>query len=81
MKNKKFTLQDLEYGEETEKTWKMRHKHCFTCKMEKNTKKRGELEIHTVEPGVWRENRKSRKMRNSQCRTWNKARNSEKTEK
>ena len=34
--------------------------------------------MHTVWPGVWLENCKSWKMRNTQYRTWNMARNSEK---
>ena len=34
--------------------------------------------MHTVEPGIWRENRKSWKMRNTHGRTWNFARNSQK---
>ena len=35
---------------------------------EKNTQKRGKWEMHTVVPGVRRENRKSWKMRNKNCR-------------
>ena len=34
--------------------------------------------MHTVRPGVWQEKRKLWKMRNTHCRTWNVARNSEK---
>ena len=41
VKNEKYTLQDLDYGEKTEKTWKMRHKHCGTCNIVRNTEKRG----------------------------------------
>ena len=34
--------------------------------------------MHTVGPGIWRENRKSRKIRNTYFRTLNMARKSEK---
>ena len=34
--------------------------------------------MHTVGPGIWRENWKSRKMRNTHFRTWNMARKTEK---
>ena len=34
--------------------------------------------MHTAEPGIWRENGKSWKMRNTHGRTWNFARNSQK---
>jgi len=37
--------------------------------------------MNTVEPGLWRKNYKSWNMRNTQFRTWNVARNSEKREK
>ena len=37
----KCTVQDLEYGEKTEKTWKMRHKHSLTGNMARNTEKGG----------------------------------------
>ena len=37
--------------------------------------------MNTVEPGLCRENCKSWKMRNTQCRTCNVARNSKKREK
>ena len=42
--------------------------------IEKNEK----WEMHTVEPGIWWENRMSRKMRNTHFRTWNMARKTEK---
>ena len=35
------------------------------------TKKREKWEMHTEGPGIWRENWKSRKMRNTHFRTWN----------
>jgi len=34
--------------------------------------------MHTVGLGIWREKRKTRKMRQKHCMTWNMARNSEK---
>ena len=34
--------------------------------------------MHTVGPGIWRENRKMWKMRQKHCLTWNLARNTEK---
>ena len=61
VKNEKYTLQDLDYGQKTEKkksgkrethmvgtgiwretlkTWKMKHKHCITWNMARNTPKR-----------------------------------------
>jgi hypothetical protein len=42
------------------------------------TAKGEKWEMHTVEPGIWQENWKSRKMRNTHFRTWNKARKTEK---
>ena len=39
MKNEKYTLQDLEYGEKTEKRGKMGHKHCITWNMARNSEK------------------------------------------
>ena len=42
------------------------------------TEKPEKWEMHTVGPGIWRENWKSRKMRNTQLRTWNMARKTEK---
>jgi hypothetical protein len=42
------------------------------------TEKREKWEMHTVRPRKWRENWKSRKMRNTQFRTWNMARKTEK---
>ena len=34
----------MDCGEKTEKTWKIRHKHCMTQNMAKNTQKREEHE-------------------------------------
>ena len=30
-------MQDLDFDEKTKKTWKMRHKHCMTWNMSRNT--------------------------------------------
>ena len=48
MENKKYTRQDLDYGEETEKKWKMAHEHCTTSNMARNTEKSGKGEMYTV---------------------------------
>ena len=40
-------------------------------KNEEITGKREIWEMHTVGPGIWRENWKSRKIRNKHFRTWN----------
>ena len=37
--NEKYTLQNLDYGKNTEKTWKMRHKHCLTWYVVRNKEK------------------------------------------
>ena len=42
------------------------------------TEKREKWEMHTVGPGIWRENWKSRKMINTHFRTWNIARKTDK---
>jgi hypothetical protein len=42
------------------------------------TEKREKWLMHTVGPGIWRENWKSRKMRNTHFRIWNMARKTEK---
>jgi hypothetical protein len=42
------------------------------------TAKGEKLEMHTVGPGIYREIWKSRKMRNTNFRTWNMARKTEK---
>ena len=44
------------------------------------TEKREKWEMPTEETGIWRENWKSQKMRNTQFRTWNMARKKEKVE-
>ena len=45
----------MEYGEKTKKKkyWKMRHKHCDTCHMARNTEKSAKCETHTLGPGIW----------------------------
>ena len=50
---------DLEYGEKHSKTWKRRNAHYRTRNKARNNKN-VEKEMHTVGPGVWREN----------CKTW-----------
>ena len=47
----------------------MRHKHCMTWNMARNTEKREKSEIYTLGPGIWRENCKTRNLRNTQSRT------------
>jgi hypothetical protein len=42
------------------------------------TEKREKWKMHTVRPEIWRENWKSRKMRNTHFRWWNMARKTEK---
>ena len=32
----------------------MRHTHFMTWSMTRNTEKRGKLELHTVQSGIWR---------------------------
>jgi hypothetical protein len=49
--------------------------------MARKTQKLGKCEMHTVGPGVCRDNGKSWKMRKTHCKTWNVARNTEKHEK
>jgi hypothetical protein len=53
------------------KMCKMRHKHCMTWNMARNTEKREKREMPTLGPGLWQYNSPRRKMRNSHCRTWN----------
>ena len=45
------------------------------------TDKRGKWKTHMVGTGLWQENSKTWKMRHTQCRACNMARNSEKCEK
>ena len=69
------------------RTWNMarkvknmeKEKHLLeNLKNDKITKIREKWEMHTEGPGIWRENWKSRKMRNTHFRTWNMARKTEK---
>jgi hypothetical protein len=46
--------------------------------MTRNIEKHEKLEMPTVGPGIWRENWKLRKMRNTHFRTWNMSRKTEK---
>ena len=43
----------------------MRHKHCLTWNMEKNTQKCGKREMHAVGPGKWQETVKN--VKNEKC--------------
>jgi hypothetical protein len=97
MENETLKLCDLEYVQRHSKTWKMWNTPCRTWNMarkltnKKNEtqklfdmetlKKREKWEMHTVGPGIWRENWPTSKMWHTQCRTWNMAKNSEKCEK
>ena len=47
-------------------------------KKDEITEKREKWDMHTVGPGIWLENWKSLKMRNTHFRTWNMARKTEK---
>ena len=47
----------------------------------KTTQKLGKSEMHTIRHGIWWENWNSCKMRNTHCRRWIVARNTEKKEK
>jgi hypothetical protein len=38
LKNETHSIEDLEYGKESGKMWKMRHTHCRTGNMARNTK-------------------------------------------
>ena len=51
----------------------MRHAHCITWNMVRNTEEHENWEMHTVEPGRWWESWPTRKMRNSHWRTRNMA--------
>ena len=55
LENETQTLCDLPYGEKHRKKCKMRNTHCRTWNMARNSEKREEGEIHTVEPGLWQE--------------------------
>ena len=56
VEREKLTLYHMKYGEKHRKLCKMRNTHCRTWNMARNSQKREEGEIHTVEPGLWREN-------------------------
>ena len=43
----------------------MRHKHCFTWNIARNTQKRGKLEMNTVGPGIWQKTLKNEQ--NKEC--------------
>ena len=54
-------------------------KHAVdNLKNDRITEKLEKWEMHTVGPGIWRENWKSQNMRNTNLRTWNMARKTEK---
>ena len=48
VKKDKCTLKDLEYGQKSEKTWKMRHTHCRTWNMARKVTN-DENEAHTLQ--------------------------------
>ena len=52
----------MEYGKKTENHWKW-ETSTDDLKNDEITEKREKWEMHTVRPGIWRENWKSRKMR------------------
>ena len=60
------------------KSWIVRNKYCRTWNMARNTEKLEKWELHTVGPGLWRENWKTWKMRWKHCMNWNMVRNTEK---
>jgi hypothetical protein len=47
----------------------MRNKHGRKWNVARNTEKHEKWETHTVGPGIWRENSKTWKMRNTNCMT------------
>ena len=57
------------------KSWKLRNIHL---KNDEIPEKREKWDMHTVGPGIWRENWKLRKMINTHFRTLNMARKTEK---
>jgi co-chaperonin GroES (HSP10) len=67
----------MEYAKKTENHGKWKHSLKY-LKNEEITEKREKWEMHTVGPGLWGENWKSRKMKNTHFRTWNMARKTEK---
>ena len=70
VKNEKWALYDLEYGEKHWKTWKMRNTHCRKWNMVRNGEKHEIWKINTVGPGLWPENWQTWKKRNKHCMTW-----------
>ena len=67
----------MEYGKKTENHGKW---ETFTWYLKNDdiTKKPEKWELHSLGPGIWRKNWKSRKMRNTHFRTRNMARKTEK---
>ena len=49
--------------------------------MARSNEIRGKREMHTVGPGIWRENRYTWKMKHKNFMTWKMARNTEEREK
>ena len=58
----------MEYGKKLKIMENEKHP-LDDLKNDEITEKREKLEMHTVGPGIWRENLKSRKMRNIHFRT------------
>ena len=56
IENEKCTLQDLEYCEKTEKTWKISKAHLRIWKLSRNTEKHQKCAMHTLGTGIWQEN-------------------------
>ena len=55
LENETQTLCDLPYGEKHRKKCQMRNTHCKNWDMARNSEKREEGEIHTIEPGLRQE--------------------------
>ena len=56
----------------------MGNTHCTIWNIVRNNEKREKWEMHTVGPGIWRENWKTWKKRHKDCLTLNMATNNEK---
>ena len=73
--NEKYTLQDVQYGEEYRKMWKFQKCPLQDMEYGKKTENHGKLEIHTlgrdIQPGKLK---KGGIFRNVHCRMWNMAR-------
>ena len=67
----------MEYGKKTENYGKW-ETSTWRLKNDEITEKCEKWEMHTAGPGIWRENWKSRKMRNMHFRSWNMAKKTEK---